>query len=49
MQECLRRSEHLLDVPRLRRMWSRQRELPRTSSDVMTHGALVPGNVLVAD
>jgi aminoglycoside phosphotransferase (APT) family kinase protein len=49
MQECLCRSEHLLDVPRLRRMWSRLRELPRTSSDVMTHGDLVPGNVLVAD
>jgi aminoglycoside phosphotransferase (APT) family kinase protein len=49
MQECLCRSEHLLDVPRLRRMWSRLRELPRTSSDVMTHGDLVPGNVLLAD
>ena len=49
MQECLRRSEHLLDVPRLARMWSRFRELPRTSADMMTHGDLVPGNVLVAD
>ncbi|HSK91420.1 MAG TPA: aminoglycoside phosphotransferase family protein [Euzebyales bacterium] len=49
MRECLRRSEHLLDVPPLRRMWTRLRELPRASPDAMTHGDLVPGNVLVSD
>ncbi|MYY07073.1 MULTISPECIES: phosphotransferase [unclassified Streptomyces] len=37
-----------LDVVRLRRMWSRFRELPRTGGDVMSHGDLIPGNVLVA-
>jgi len=45
---CLARSEALLDVPRLRRRWAELRELPRSSPDAMTHGDLVPGNVLVA-
>lgn len=49
MQDCLRQSDPLLDVPPLRRMWTSLRELPRASSDVMTHGDLVPGNVLVSD
>lgn len=49
MQECFRRSEHLLDVPRLRRMWQQMRVLPRACGpDLMTHGDLIPGNVLVA-
>ena len=48
MEECFERSEHLVDVPRLRRMWVSLRELPRTSPDVTTHGDLTPGNVLVA-
>ncbi|MEU6375184.1 aminoglycoside phosphotransferase family protein [Streptomyces sp. NPDC046909] len=48
MAECFTESEGLLDVPRLRRMWSRFRELPRASADVMSHGDLIPGNVLVA-
>lgn len=47
MAECFERSEHLVDVPRLRRRWAGLRELPRTSPDVMTHGDLTPGNVLV--
>ena len=49
MATCLRKSEDLLDVDRLRRLWHRFRELPRTSADVMSHGDLIPGNVLVAD
>ncbi|WP_217185602.1 aminoglycoside phosphotransferase family protein [Streptomyces sp. AC495_CC817] len=48
MATCFAQSEDLLDVPRLRRLWSRLRELPRTSADVMSHGDLIPGNVLVA-
>ncbi|MCW8375915.1 aminoglycoside phosphotransferase family protein [Streptomyces justiciae] len=48
MAKCFAESEALLDVPRLRRLWSRFRELPRTSTDVMSHGDLIPGNVLVA-
>ena len=47
MATCFEESEGLLDVPRLRRLWSRFRELPRTSADVMSHGDLIPGNVLV--
>jgi aminoglycoside phosphotransferase (APT) family kinase protein len=48
MHTCFARSEGLLDVPRLRRMWTVMRELPRTAPDVMTHGDLIPGNVLVS-
>ena len=47
MSTCFERSEHLLDVPRLRQMWAALRTLPRTAADVMTHGDLIPGNVLV--
>jgi len=45
---CLSYSEGLLDVPRLSRLWSSLRELPREDPDVMSHGDLTPGNVLVA-
>lgn len=48
MQTCFQRSEKLFDVPRLRRTWAALRGLPRTAADVMTHGDLTPGNVLVA-
>lgn len=48
MQTCFQRSEALLDVPRLRRLWRELRELPRTAPDLMTHGDLIPGNVLVS-
>lgn len=49
MTTCFDRSEGLLDVPHLRRLWADLRELPRHAADVMTHGDLIPGNVLVAD
>ncbi|WP_416971195.1 aminoglycoside phosphotransferase family protein [Streptomyces sp. 4F14] len=49
MAECFEQSETLLDVPRLRRLWSRFRELPRTSPDVMNHCDLIPGNILVTE
>lgn len=48
MAQCFEESTELLDVPRMRQLWSRFRELPRTSADVMSHGDLIPGNVLVA-
>jgi len=49
MQTCFTRSEGLLDVPRLRRMWSVMRDLPRgAAADTMSHGDLIPGNVLVS-
>ena len=47
METCFRRSEHLLDVPALRRLWRELRRLPHGGPDVMSHGDLVPGNVLV--
>jgi aminoglycoside phosphotransferase (APT) family kinase protein len=48
METCLQRSEGLLDVPPLRRLWAAFRALPRApGGDVMTHGDLIPGNVLV--
>ena len=49
VQECLANSAGLFDVEAVSRLWNALRELPRTSSDVMTHGDLIPGNVLVAD
>lgn len=49
METCFARSEGLLDVPRLRRMWHVLRTAPRGAvPDVMNHGDLMPGNVLVA-
>jgi aminoglycoside phosphotransferase (APT) family kinase protein len=48
MELCFRNSEGLLDVARLRRVWRHLRELPRHDPDVMTHGDLIPGNVLVS-
>ncbi len=47
MQVCLRESEGLLPVEHLRRYWSRLRTLPAAGREVMTHGDLIPGNVLV--
>jgi aminoglycoside phosphotransferase (APT) family kinase protein len=49
VETCFERSEQLLDVPRLRRIWALMRALPRCAGDVMTHGDLIPGNVLVSD
>ena len=49
LETCFRNSEGLLDVPRLRRRWEELRDLPRRGPDVMSHGDLIPGNVLVAD
>ena len=49
MQTCFSRSGQLVDVPRLRRMWDIFRELPHSGrGDVMSHGDLIPGNVLVS-
>ncbi len=49
METCLRRSEQVLDVPRLRPIWEVMRELPRgPGDDVMSHRDLIPGNVLVS-
>jgi aminoglycoside phosphotransferase (APT) family kinase protein len=47
MDGCFSRSDRLLDVPRLRDLWRELRELPRTDADVMTHGDVLPTNLLV--
>jgi aminoglycoside phosphotransferase (APT) family kinase protein len=48
MEVCFRESTTLLPVDQLRALWSRFRELPNPDADVMTHGDLIPGNLLVA-
>lgn len=49
VQTCFDHSEQLFDVPRLRRLWARLRDLPRGHApDVMNHRDLIPGNVLVS-
>jgi aminoglycoside phosphotransferase (APT) family kinase protein len=49
LEMCFRRSEGMVDVPRLRRLWAEFREAPRIDAcDVMTHGDLIGGNVLVS-
>lgn len=48
VETCLRQSETLLDVPSLRKLWADFRVLPRASADVMTHGDLIHGNLLVS-
>jgi aminoglycoside phosphotransferase (APT) family kinase protein len=48
VETCFARSEQILDVASLRRMWQALRSLPRGGApDVMTHGDLIPGNALV--
>jgi aminoglycoside phosphotransferase (APT) family kinase protein len=50
IQECLTQSEGLLDVGTLSRIWEAMRELPRGDSpDVMNHGDLLPGNLLIRE
>ena len=50
METCFAESGDLVDVPRLRVLWSRLRDIPRPAGpDLMTHGDLTPGNVLVKD
>jgi aminoglycoside phosphotransferase (APT) family kinase protein len=48
METCFQRSKRRLEVAPLRRLWRELRDLPRSASDVMTHGDLIPGNVLVS-
>lgn len=49
MQTCFRKSAGLLDAEPLKQLWSEFRQLPRSGPDVMSHGDLIPGNVLVND
>ena len=47
MEVCFARSERLLDVERLRRMWAGFRRLPPTTQQAMSHKDLIPANLLV--
>ncbi|KQV64386.1 aminoglycoside phosphotransferase family protein [Rhizobium sp. Root1220] len=47
MEVCFSKSEHLLDVEHLRRMWGSFRELPSPTREAMSHKDLIPGNLLV--
>ncbi|MEX2741971.1 aminoglycoside phosphotransferase family protein [Rhizobium mongolense] len=47
MEVCFSRSQHLLDVERLRRMWASLRELRSPKYEVMSHKDLIPANLLV--
>nr|WP_241743155.1 aminoglycoside phosphotransferase family protein [Arthrobacter bussei] len=46
METCFRESLDILDVPVLRGLWAQLRVLPRTQADSMTHGDLIPANLL---
>ena len=47
MEVCFRKSDGLLPVDRLRALWAKVRSLPNDAPEVMTHGDLIPGNLLV--
>ncbi len=49
METCFTESEGLLEVAPLRSLWSQMRELPRVDGDIMTHGDILPSNLLVDD
>jgi aminoglycoside phosphotransferase (APT) family kinase protein len=49
LEVCFRASEDLLEVPRLRAFWACARKLPEMDAAVMSHGDLIPPNVLVLD
>ena len=46
VEECLQRSEDLVDTVALRQLWDRFRGLPREDADAMCHTDLIPGNLL---
>lgn len=48
VNECISRSDGLVDTDVMQALWSRFRELPREDPDVMCHGDLIPSNVLVS-
>lgn len=47
MEVCFRESVGLLPVDRLRGLWTEFRSLPNAGAEVMTHGDLIPGNLLI--
>ena len=47
MEICFRESDGLLPVDRLRALWAKFRCIPASDREMMTHGDLIPGNLLV--
>ncbi len=47
--ECIRKSAGDFDGTLLTSLWAVLRALPRTAPDAMTHGDLIPANVLIRD
>lgn len=47
VEECLERSDGLLEVGPLRKLWEHFRTLEPAGADVMNHGDLIPANLLV--
>lgn len=48
MAACFARSETLLDIDRLQRIWAQFREIPTATSNAMSHKDLIPANLLVS-
>jgi aminoglycoside phosphotransferase (APT) family kinase protein len=48
VDQCITRSDDLVDTDAMRALWSRFRDLPREDPDAMCHGDLIPTNVLVS-
>jgi aminoglycoside phosphotransferase (APT) family kinase protein len=46
VDECLQRSEGLVDTVALRHLWDQLRVLPREDPEAMCHTDLIPGNLL---
>ena len=49
MDLCFRESDSLMDVSQLRSLWSRFRELQDARTDVMSHGDLIPANLVISE
>lgn len=49
METCFGESAGLLDVAGARSLWERLRGLPRSAPDAMTHGDLIPFNLVLRD
>ncbi|PRB15182.1 phosphotransferase [Microbacterium sp. MYb62] len=47
--ECIERSRHLVDAPRVAGLWAQLRALPPAGPVVMSHRDLTPFNLLVGD
>ncbi|WP_454295110.1 aminoglycoside phosphotransferase family protein [Salana multivorans] len=49
VEHCLDQSERLLDTTPLRALWADLVDLPRAGDDVMSHGDLIPFNLVVRE